>query len=70
MDPSSVIHGFVRASEGTLTTFDDPDAGTGGFQGTVAKSINSAGDIAGYYVDASGVSHGFVRTNMASCAPN
>ena len=30
---------------------------------TVAFSINDAGQVAGFYVDASGGTHGFVRTH-------
>ena len=63
-----MYHGFVRAANGTITTFDAPGAGTGpgspkGFPGvgTIPVSINTAGDIAGTYTDASGVAHGFVR---------
>jgi hypothetical protein len=35
--------------------------GTGPGQGTLPQSINPAGAITGYYTDASGLSHGFVR---------
>ena len=38
----------------------EPDAGKGAGQGTFAGNINPGGEIAGYYVDANGVSHGFV----------
>jgi len=55
------LHGFVRAADGTITTFDAPGAGTGSGQGTVAGSINQDGVIAGDYVDPGGVEHGFVR---------
>src|SRR5436189_271055 len=51
---------FVRP-ESTITTFDAPDAGTGPGQGTLAASINPAEAIAGCYIDASDVSHGFLR---------
>src|SRR5213079_227960 len=44
------------------TTFDAPGAGTGFHQGTRPFSINPAGTTAGYYNDASGVFHGFLRT--------
>jgi len=57
-----LAYGFVRAADGSFTTFDAPGAGTGGYpyhQGTYTLSINRAGTIAGYYVDANGVSHGF-----------
>src|SRR4029077_13449129 len=45
----------------TFTTFDSPGAGTGPFQGTAGLAINTAEDIAGAYVDANSVYHGFVR---------
>src|SRR5436190_23887020 len=41
----------------TYTTLDDPSAGSGG---TVAQGINAAGQIVGYYLDASFKSHGFL----------
>src|SRR5436190_202898 len=51
---------FVRP-ESTITTFDAPCAGTGPGQGTRADNINPAEAIAGRYIDASDVSHGFLR---------
>jgi len=42
----------------TITTFDAPGAGTGPFQGTAGYAINSAGEIAGQYIDPSDVYHG------------
>ena len=45
----------------TITTFDAPGAGTGPNQGTFARSINDAGVIAGDYIDAGNVVHGYVR---------
>src|SRR5262249_10538051 len=65
IDTSFVIHGFVRAANGTITTFDVPGAGTGPGQGTFPGSVdclNPAGVITGSYADASNVNHGFVRT--------
>jgi hypothetical protein len=59
-DASGVIHGFVRAADGAITTFDAPGAGADG-TATVAQSIDAAGIIAGYYSDMGGVFHGFVR---------
>jgi|SRR5215471_11457790 len=46
-----------------FTTFDAPGADTtpGSFHGTAAGGINPSGAIAGYYLDASGVNHGFLR---------
>ena len=61
-DTNSIFHGYVRAANGTITTFDAPGVGTTGlFPGTVPTSMNAAGDLAGFYTDASGANHGFVR---------
>ncbi len=60
-DASDVFHGFVRAPDGAITTFDVPGAGTGAFQGTLAANINKPGAIDGSYIDVSDVAHGFVR---------
>jgi len=60
-----VYRGFVRAANGKITTFTMPGLGTGGNagnnEGTHPISINSRGEIAGYYADANTVYHGFVR---------
>jgi hypothetical protein len=63
LDANNVIHGFVRGPGGTFTIFDAPGADTtsGSYSGTLAVSINDEGVIAGYYVDANNVSHGFLR---------
>jgi hypothetical protein len=65
IDASNVYHGFVRALDGAITTFDAPGACSSGpscsYEGTVPESINPAGEITGYYVDAGVVYHGFVR---------
>src|SRR5437773_161954 len=45
----------------TITTFDAPGAGTGPGQGTLPFAINPAGTALGRYIDASDVSHGFLR---------
>ncbi len=52
----------ATAQQFHITTFDVPDAGTGALQGTFAIGINPVGVIAGYYVDANNVSHGFLRS--------
>jgi hypothetical protein len=58
-------HGYVRTADGTFTSFDAPDAGTGPApQGTTPfgdAEINPAGAVTGFYVDFSYVYHGFVR---------
>ena len=61
LDAGNVFHGFVRARQGTITTFDAPGAGTGPGQGTLPESINPSGEITGFYTDSSGLSHGFLR---------
>jgi hypothetical protein len=69
IDDNYVAHGFMRAPSGALTTFDAPGAGRGpgapgctaSCPGTVPWSINPAGEIAGQYIDANGVYHGFLR---------
>jgi len=58
---TQVLHGAVRAPDGTFTEFDVPGAGTGAGQGTNISGINPAGTIVGFYVDLSGVNHGYVR---------
>jgi hypothetical protein len=57
VDASNMVHGFLRAPDGTITTVDAPGAD----QGTVALSVNPAGVIAGNYHDGSNVLHGFLR---------
>ena len=50
-------HGFVRAADGTIVTFDAPGAiSTGG------TSISPSGQVMGGYTDSNFVSHGLVRT--------
>src|SRR5262252_3227932 len=51
---------FVGAQP-TVTSFDAPGAGTGPGQGTQPFGINPAGVIAGFYTDAGGANHGFLR---------
>jgi len=61
-----VGHGLIRSPDGTLTTFDVPGAGTGLYQGTgcpgCAPGLNQWGAIAGTYIDANSVQHGFLRS--------
>jgi len=61
LDASNVYHGFLRAPDSAITTFDAPGAGTGAFQGTLSDGIDQAGTIEGVYADASNVAHGFLR---------
>jgi hypothetical protein len=55
-DANGFLHGFVRDNHGAITTFDPPDA----VNGTFPLSINAAGEVTGYYVDAK-FAHGFLR---------
>src|SRR5262249_21425603 len=57
-DANFVGHGFLRAPDGGLTTFDVP----GAVNGTSGQAINPEGVIIGFYTDASFANHGFVRT--------
>ena len=51
-NPNSIARGFLRAPDGTITTFDPP-----GYTGTDPAGINSAGTIIGVV----NPGHGFVR---------
>jgi hypothetical protein len=63
VDANDVRHGFVRAAaSGAITgPIDVPGAGASALQGTVPLSIDTAGDITGFYLDSGGTFHGFVR---------
>jgi hypothetical protein len=47
LDANIVEHTYLRAPDGTFTTFDAPGAGTGPFQGTGPNGMNPAGAITG-----------------------
>lgn len=55
------MHGFIRDSAGTITTFDATGAGTQGL-GTTAYAVNASQTVAGTLSDAQGFEHGFIRT--------
>lgn len=63
VDEYNAFHCFVRSRDGRIETFDVPGAGTGSGQGTEGDTngINRAGEIAGGYITADNVIHGFVR---------
>jgi len=67
-DSNGNSHGFVRKAGGEIVTFDAPhvgygtQAGIGYGLGTIPTAINNKGDIVGYYTDAAGAYHGFVRS--------
>ncbi|MGO9604604.1 MAG: hypothetical protein ACLQAT_14645 [Candidatus Binataceae bacterium] len=68
IDQQYVARGFVRHPDGTMETFDAPGACSNGFnalcqgKGTEPTGIGDSGQITGFYVDAKGVYHGFLRT--------
>src|SRR6476660_6205636 len=66
VDVNGVLHGFVRSSQGTFTTYDAPGAGTGAGQGTLPESNNTPGAITGQYIDGNFVNHAFVRSNQGT----
>jgi ribosome-binding factor A len=72
-DASGSVHGFVRNfSTGTITApLDAPNAGTSGMvNGTVPFGINASDDLAGFYIDASVVFHGFsLSLSSTTAAP-
>jgi hypothetical protein len=73
-----VLHGFLRGSAGSFMVFDPP--GSAGESGkpsadregyavrsvTAPLNVNSRGDIAGYFGDAAGVLHAFLRLSTGS----
>lgn len=57
----AALPGFVRGvREGAIARFRVPGAGMGKPGGTYPHSINRTGTIAGPYIDANGVYHGFL----------
>lgn len=65
-DGLTINHGFLRAHDGAIATFDAPGAGSGFNQGTAPLGITPGGTIMGLYVDANYVTHGFVLTPVPS----
>jgi hypothetical protein len=62
-DSSDVLHAFVRAPNGVITTFDAPGAGTGHHQGTAAEGMNAKGAITGSVIDANNATYrAFLRS--------
>lgn len=56
IDDGGVLHGFVRAPDGTLTGFDAADG-----VNTQVLGINERGAVTGYYFDFNGNESGFIR---------
>jgi hypothetical protein len=64
-DTGGATHGFLRARDGTFTTFDAP----GAVNGTFSICITPAGAIIGVAVDANSVDHGFLRSRNGTFTP-
>ena len=63
-DANSVLHGFVRSTDGTITPFDPPGAGTDRDHSTCVRGLSPSGQTVGYYFDVNMgrlTSHGFMR---------
>jgi len=59
VDASDVYHGFLRAPDGTITTFDPPGVGQGPGPRHYPSFQHPADAITGYYIDANDVSPRF-----------
>lgn len=68
LNSNAVLSAFARFPGGSYTRFQAPGAGVGSNlqQGTVPFEITNGGVIAGEYLDAQYVFHGFVRYNDGS----
>jgi len=62
VDVNNIYHAYVRAPSGAITESDDPEAGTGAWQGSGTSGINPEGEINGWYIDDNNVFHGFLRS--------
>jgi hypothetical protein len=68
-DNNKVYHGFLRSRWGAFTSFDAPNAGTAQFEGTVVtleSGLNPLGVTIGWYYDANGAAHGYVRARSGA----
>jgi hypothetical protein len=63
-DENCVVHGFVRFSDGSLTSFDPLDSAF-----SVPNDINPEGAIAGFYFDNNFGEHGFLRDKDGNLTP-
>jgi hypothetical protein len=66
VDSAGLWHGFIRAKDGALTTFEEPLAALGPDLGTFAGATNVHGDTIGPYFDADFIMHGYVRHDDGS----
>jgi len=59
-----MVHGFLRNSDGTFTTFDPTES-----VATYPLGVNATHVIVGTYNDAHGILHGFIRSADGKIAP-
>jgi hypothetical protein len=64
VDGGNVNHGFFGPADGTMTSFDAPDASQTAYAGTTPTAINASGVITGIYNN--GSMHGFVRDALGN----
>lgn len=57
---SGTEYGWLRNSRGVISSFKDPNAGVGRSNGTYPVAVSGSGKVAGYYLDAQSLVHGFV----------
>jgi len=60
-----VARGFLRSADGTITTYEPPEAGTGPSQGLIwnqVTGLNDSGALTMAYLAGNNVYHGFVRS--------
>ncbi len=64
IDKNLTFHGFERQANGTVATFDAPNAAPGtpgvAFGGTRVSTNNAEGEVTGWYFDKKQLVHGFV----------
>jgi hypothetical protein len=60
--------GTAQKTAPTFTTFDVPGAGASANQGTFPVGIDEDENVTGYFADANGVYHGFVRASTGTIA--
>lgn len=61
-DDQYVYHGFVRALDGTITGYEDPNASTFGTYAASVSGLNLEGAITGTYFDSTTMAHGYLRS--------
>lgn len=66
IDANGVVHGFIRAADGSITKVDAPDAGTALNLGTNVRALNASGSATGYYADTNDILHSYLRSSSGT----